>query len=309
MNNKKGFISTTVVYSFFFVFLMMLLVILTNYSSSRNLLKTIKNDVKSDISDTNFARYLINHYDELIDDGLLNHDFDLANGANDNSYRFSGSNPNNYVCFGSNETSCPVDNLYRIIGVIDGKVKLIKNTSLLNIVWDDAITNSNIWLESNVYNYLNNDYFNSLGEEYNKLIETTTWYVGGFENEDDATTLIGNTKEVYELELGEFKNTGVSIEAKIGLIYINDYGYAGEASTWTTNLSSYSGNNWLNDNTNMWTMIRNSKNIYEAYYITDGKIVKSGVTNSYGIKPTFFLKGMVKQVGGTGSLNDPYRLG
>ena len=33
---------------------------------------------------------------------------------------------NNFVCFGSSETPCPTDNLYRIIGVIDGKVKLIK---------------------------------------------------------------------------------------------------------------------------------------------------------------------------------------
>ena len=36
------------------------------------------------------------------------------------------NNVKNYVCFGSNESPCPTDNLYRIIGVIDGKVKLIK---------------------------------------------------------------------------------------------------------------------------------------------------------------------------------------
>ena len=47
--------------------------------------------------------------------------------AGDNSYRFSGANPNNYVCFGSDAATCPNDNLYRIIGVFDGEVKLIKN--------------------------------------------------------------------------------------------------------------------------------------------------------------------------------------
>lgn len=300
MNNKKGFISTTVVYSFFFVFLMLLIVILTGYSSSRNLLKTIKNDVKEDISDTNFARYLINHYEEL---GLVYHSADLTNGASDNSYRYNGSNPNNYVCFGSDATSCPANNLYRIIGVIDGKVKLIKNTSVITSTWDSD--NINTWIESNIYSYLNNDYYNSLGVNYNKFIETTTWYVGGFED----SNLNKNTKAVYDLELGAQKNTGVHVDAKIGLMYLSDYGYAGDNTAWTKNLSSYSGTNWINDNTNMWTMIRNNTNIYESYYITGGKLVKAGVTNSYNIRPTFFLKGIVKKVGGSGTSNDPYRLG
>ena len=56
----------------------------------------------------------------------------LANGAGDSSYRYSGSNPNNYVCFGSTESLCPAENLYRIIGVFDDgydtnyQIKLIK---------------------------------------------------------------------------------------------------------------------------------------------------------------------------------------
>ena len=57
--------------------------------------------------------------------GLYHHDASLTNGAGDNSYRFAGADPNNYVCFGSDDTTCPTENLYRIIGVIDGKVKLI----------------------------------------------------------------------------------------------------------------------------------------------------------------------------------------
>ena len=57
--------------------------------------------------------------------GLYHHDVSLTNGAEDNSYRFAGANPNNYVCFGSDEATCPYENLYRIIGVIDGKIKLI----------------------------------------------------------------------------------------------------------------------------------------------------------------------------------------
>ena len=47
--------------------------------------------------------------------------------AGDNSYRYAGSNPNNYVCFGSDDATCAVDNLYRIIGVFGSQVKLIKH--------------------------------------------------------------------------------------------------------------------------------------------------------------------------------------
>ena len=46
--------------------------------------------------------------------------------AGDNSYRYSGSNPNNFVCFGSDSAECENDNLYRIIGVFNNEVKLIK---------------------------------------------------------------------------------------------------------------------------------------------------------------------------------------
>ena len=69
-------------------------------------------------------------------EGIYYHDADLANGAQDNSYRYSGANPNNYVCFGPGaeaEGICANDNLYRIIGIFDDakdgnyQIKLIKS--------------------------------------------------------------------------------------------------------------------------------------------------------------------------------------
>ena len=64
------------------------------------------------------------------DNNIYYHDSSLTNGAKDNSYRYAGASKsvNNYVCFGSTESPCPADNLYRIIGVFDGQVKLIKAT-------------------------------------------------------------------------------------------------------------------------------------------------------------------------------------
>ena len=81
-----------------------------------------------------FSDYIINDiYTTDGENGLYYHDGDLANGAQDNSYRYSGANPNNYVCFGSTESPCPAENLYRIIGIFDDdkdtnyQIKLIKS--------------------------------------------------------------------------------------------------------------------------------------------------------------------------------------
>ena len=65
------------------------------------------------------------------DNNIYYHDSSLENGAGDNSYRYAGSSEttNNYVCFGSSAETCPEDSLYRIIGVFDGQVKLIKATT------------------------------------------------------------------------------------------------------------------------------------------------------------------------------------
>ena len=62
------------------------------------------------------------------ENGIYYHNSTLTNGAGDNSYRYAGTHPNNYVCFGTDASTCPEDNLYRIIGVFGSQVKLIKAT-------------------------------------------------------------------------------------------------------------------------------------------------------------------------------------
>lgn len=68
---------------------------------------------------------------EAGDTTLIKHTTDLENSAGDNNYRYSGKDPDNYVCFGNSSytgeegSTCPINNLYRIIGLIDGNVKLI----------------------------------------------------------------------------------------------------------------------------------------------------------------------------------------
>ena len=79
-----------------------------------------------------FACHIATTYTTDGVEGIYYHNSNLANGAEDNSYRYSGANPNNYVCFGSDAATCPDEYLYRIIGVFDEdsdgeyNVKLIK---------------------------------------------------------------------------------------------------------------------------------------------------------------------------------------
>ena len=94
------------------------------------------------------------------DNGLYYHDgsgtyTNADQEAGDNSYRYSGANPNNYVCFGSDEETCPNDNLYRIIGVFDGQVKLIKLTLFGSFAWNSEVNNE--WNpEKNIYPNIKN---------------------------------------------------------------------------------------------------------------------------------------------------------
>ena len=111
-------------------------------------------------------------------DTLYYHDSTLANGAGDNSYRYAGASDsvNNYICLGSDATTCPDANLFRIIGVFGDQVKVIRAKSVGNKAWHTSQVNT--WSTSSLNTYLNGEYLTSLGTLKNK-IATTTWKVGG----------------------------------------------------------------------------------------------------------------------------------
>ena len=217
------------------------------------------------------------------------HNSSLTNGAGDNSYRYAGEielpytnmwiYTNNYVCFGSNASTCPTDNLYRIIGVIDGKVKLIKydyaNSNLLGTNGDysgDVTPNekyyqgsltsistyywnykndtkinkgkgSNTWSTSSLNKInLNTNFINNIGTTWSSKIATTTWKVGGntYENIIKVVPATAYQNEVANPTPGSTSITGeTEYRAKIGLTYISDYGFATSSGTWKNPLSNF----------------------------------------------------------------------
>ena len=79
------------------------------------------------------------------DDTLYHHTSALANGAGDNSYRYAGASDkvNNFVCFGSDATTCPTDNLYRIVGVFGDNNHGVTEKQLVKLIKYDY-ANSNL---------------------------------------------------------------------------------------------------------------------------------------------------------------------
>ena len=257
---------------------------------------------------TTLADYIINEvYTTDGENGLYYHDADLANGAGDNSYRFSGANPNNYVCFGTDEVSCPEDNLYRIIGVFNGQVKLIKSTSYGNYAWDSG--RSNTWNSStkpDIYTTLNTTYYNTLGSEWQSKIATHSWKVGGMARDDTATA-----KDYYDTEVGTGQS-GYEETMKIGLMYVSDYGYGASEEYWTTELNNYEptvDSNWMYLGAYEWLISRRSDDTSNAFrvFIT-GFVGYSGVFNAYAVRPSFYLESDVTYASGSGSMTDPLKI-
>ena len=257
---------------------------------------------------------------------------------------------NNFVCFGSSETPCPTDNLYRIIGVIDGKVKLIKYdyatstllgtdgdygessnpdstyykgslTSIDQYYWnyknDTSINNgygSNIWSTSllNKIN-LNTNFINNIGSTWANKIATTTWRVGGntFENIEYSIPSI-----VYQNEIvAPAENT--TYDAKIGLMYVLDYGFAASPSSWSTTLFNYqnvTANNWMYMGDYDWTISPRSGISYLVFGVGsnmrgDGCLETYSASDTmFGVRPSFNLESTVKYVSGSGSMSDPVRV-
>ena len=247
------------------------------------------------------ADYIKGLYTSQGTNELYYHTSSLANSAADNSYRYAGASPNNYVCFGSDASVCPEDNLYRIVGVFGSEVKLIKSTSYGNYAWNFDSTNT--WIGSNIENMLNTTYLNSLDSDWQEKISTHKWYVGGY------STNSATPKTFYIAE-----SSGTSWNGEIGLMYVSDYGYAASPEYWTTTVNNYNtavNSNWLFQGM-IWTITHDTSISYNHFRTgPSGSIDWSGngyISTSNEVFPTFYLKLTVQYIDGSGTQSDPIRI-
>ena len=284
------------------------------------------------------------------DNALYYHNSTLTNGAGDNSYRYAGANPNNFVCFGTTESPCPTDNLYRIIGVINDKVKLIKYDYMTTdelgtdgdysqtykewgmdstykgtygdgerigvYYWNYKATGSvtNTWSTSllNKTN-LNTNFINNIGTTWANKIATVTWKVGGntWANIGTKTSSVAYTNEITNPVTTNTTDNATTYSAKIGLMYVSDYGFAASPDAWTLTMSSYNNttatnNNWMYMGLYEWTISRSAGYSYDAFCVDyDGDVGSGYVYNGIGVRASFSLESSVSYVSGSGSMSDP----
>ena len=276
------------------------------------------------------------------DNNIYYHNSALNNGAGDNSYRFSGSSDttNNFVCFGYDSTdgTCPTDNLYRIIGVFDGEVKLIKydyaKSTLLGTDGDYGQTyqaagyggtnegqnstseiggyywnrnGTNTWSESqlNTVN-LNKNYINNIGTKWSEKISDHIWKVGGntWDNIYNQTA-----PTAYQNEINN-SDPNKTVNAKVGLMYVSDYGYAASSSSWSTLLKSYNNvitNNWMYMGLIEWTLVPRTDYSNRAFGVDPTGYLNSYIVRSYtvGVRPVFYLTTDTSYKTGNGTISSP----
>ena len=256
-------------------------------------------------SGQNLSECIISYANSDNASNIYYHDSSLTNGAGDNSYRYAGASDsvNNYICLGSDEATCPDANLFRIIGVFGAQTKVIRAKSVGDQPWHSSLVNKS-WSNSSLNTYLNGEYLTSLGTLADK-IATTTWKVeGGY-----TTNLYDVPKTAYQYEVGS-SSSSTTHDAKIGLMYVSDYGFAADSSEWTEKLGSYksSSKNWLYLGSIEWTISRSSDNLYSAFYVKSGGVYSTYVTESYVVRPSFNLESSVKYVSGSGTIENPIRI-
>ena len=252
---------------------------------------------------TNTDDYIISKYDILV--GYLAGENGLRKINND--YYFYGDNPNNFIYYNcSNELDTKTCELWRIIGFkYDEKndkylTKIIRNDYLDSLTFD---ANKNIWNNSNIYKYLNEEYklkSDGMIEEY------------PFKEEN----IVSIDTDLNNLTYLEEEN-----KSKVTIINLSDYLYASvcKKDKITEYDSSCFNNNWLNKDVNEWTMTTKFEKPYineetnetitpdnNIVYSVNSNVLESNITNELNVRPVIYLKSRVLLTNGDGTLDNPY---
>lgn len=207
----------------------------------------------------------------IVTNNSINYEYDTTNNLMqdvDGNIRYYGASPNNYVYFNcsdyANQTSSTCE-LWRIIGVFDGKVKLIRGSKIGTYSWDNKDTTTgassdygkNDWTDARLMKLLNPGYDSETigGSLYynagsgtcysgqNNATTTCNFNSTGIKNDttrgliSDTTYYLGGCgrkqiypNQVYEYERGTEVSSGrpTTWQGKVAIPYPSDYGYAAD---------------------------------------------------------------------------------
>ena len=219
--------------------------------------------------------------------------------------RYYGATPNNYVSF-NNE-------LWRIIGVIDGKIKIIRNESIGSYAW--ASNDSNNWNNASLKSYLNGEYYNSIDGTYKNMISEETYYLGGVTYSTQTTLTASGYYNAERDSTQVYSGNPASTTQYIGLMYPSDYGYAAGSSCLSTALYSYrdscKNSDYLSIGVKEWLQAPcASSSNYVALLIDIGYVSTNHLVHgSQAVRPVLYLTSETQITGGDGSQGNAFKLG
>ena len=232
--------------------------------------------------------------------------------------RYQGSDPDNYIYFNCEDyTNQSSENceLWRIIGVVDGKVKIISD-EIGSMEWDN---DSNDWNNSTLKTYLNGenegDYYASLTEitRNSNYISPSTWYLRGHDTAEVAKDVMYNLERTTGTVLYE---TPYIENTKIGIMYPSDWAYAAmetESCLVTTTLFYYDPckpSNWITQgSTSYQWLIAPYSDYYGAVFSfePDGMDESNTVNQLLVVRPVLYLSSNI-ELEGEGTITTPFQL-
>ena len=221
----------------------------------------------------------------------ITYQYDTKNSLmkdNAGNIRYYGASPNNYIYFNcsnyANQSSSTCE-IWRIIGVFNGKVKLIRNSKIGEYSWDnknvstgaESAYGKNDWTSARLMKLLNPGYSSEStgGSLYynaksgncysgqNNITTACNFTSTGIKNPEtrnlisDTTYYLGGystsslySNQIYEYERGTTVYTGrpTTWKGKVALAYPSDYGYAVDFEKCSKQLGSYSDSTCTSNN-------------------------------------------------------------
>ena len=246
------------------------------------------------IKPVNLVRYISELYNNSSKTIVTNNDIDynyatsvylmndrlggITSSLDGGNIRYYGSNPSNYIYFNCSDYSNQTSNnceLWRIIGVFDGKVKIVRNSIIGNLSWDSSASTVNAghgvneWNDADLMKVLNPGYesltiggslyYNGKDGQYyfgnnngtnnninfinlgiknditRNMIANVNWSLGGF----SSSSIYSNQVYQYERGTNVYSGRKINWTGKVALMYLSDYGYATDFNNCNKMLNAY----------------------------------------------------------------------
>ena len=204
-----------------------------------------------------------------------------STGIDAGNIRYYGSSPNNYIYFNcsdyGNQSSSTCE-VWRIIGIFDGKVKIMRNGTIGVYSWDGG--NTNEWSTATLMRLLNSGYSAYVGgslywnagsgscyigagttascdfgvttstpglknDTTRNMVAKTVYYLRGYNSKSTYANIIYDKERVSG---SVYTGRSVTWSGYIAVPYASDYAYAVDLSLCKQQLGSYGDSTCINNN-------------------------------------------------------------